>query len=116
MDEQTVIEFLNKFDQVMVELDVKTLDKLMNDNAVLQHITGYLQPKSEWLEQVKVDYFTYRHVKSTNFKFNFKRNKCVVEYDWTIIGNSHWEFKNIVTLNFDGEKIKCHGTNQLCFR
>lgn len=101
----------------MVELDIATLNEMMTDDAMLQHITGYLQPKEEWLREVEVDAFTYRTVYSDNFEFEFiGSSKCIVEYDWTIIGNSQWLFRNRMKLIYDGENIKWNSRNHLWFR
>lgn len=117
MNEYMIIDFLNSFDQAMVKLDVNALNDMMEEDAILQHITGYLQPKHEWLSEVKVDAFTYREVYSDNFEFEFSgSSECIVEYDWTIIGNSRWPFRNRITLIYDGVSIKWAGRNQLWFR
>lgn len=117
MNENMIVDFLHKLDQAMVELNISALDEMMAANAVLQHITGYLQPKNEWLKEVEVDAFTYREVSSDNFEFKFNgSNECVVEYDWTIIGNSHWQFRNRIKLVYDGTTIKWDGRNHLWFR
>lgn len=116
MGEQEVREFLNQLDNAMVARDVVKLDSMMEEDAILQHITGYLQAKHEWLEQVEVDYFTYREIYSENFDIKIVEDVAVVEYDWTIIGNSHWSFRNLMTLHFNGEKLKWSGRNKLWFR
>lgn len=108
--------FLNDLDRAMVELDVNTLDNMMCEDAVLQHITGYLQPKKEWLEQVAVDNFNYREVYSENLDVTIIDEKIEVDYDWTIIGNNKWEFRNTFTLvEVDGD-LKWTGRNYLRFR
>lgn len=116
MNKQLVIDFLNTLSTAMVARDIETLDAIMEDDAVLQHITGYLQPKDEWLAQVAVDYFTYREISIDNVDVEFGNNMCYVEYDSTIVGNSRWPFRNRVTLKFDGESLKWTGCNQLWFR
>lgn len=116
MNEQSVIEFLNRLDNAMVARNVRKLDRMMEENAILQHIIGYLQPKHEWLDEVAVDYFTYREIYSENFDIKIVEDVAVVEYDWTIIGNSHWSFRNLMTLRYDGEILKWIGQNKLWFR
>lgn len=116
MNDMLVQKFLNDLADAMVSRDVDKLDGMLSDNAVLQHITGYLQPKQEWLDQVQLDYFTYREIYIDEIDITYFGDECVVEYNSTIIGNSRWEFRNRVSLKIEDEKLKWSGENRLWFR
>ncbi len=114
--EQQIKQFLNDLDQAMVELDTNKLDYLLANDAILQHITGYLQPKEEWLSAVAVDYFNYRQVSSENISVQQVDDLYVVTYDWTIIGNSRWPFRNRLTLKEVNGQLQWTGQNNLNYR
>lgn len=42
--------------------DTKQLDPLLAEDFTLTHITGYIQPKGEWLEEVRAGKFDYHHI------------------------------------------------------
>lgn len=110
--------FLDNLGQAMVKRDIEALDKLLDDNACLQHITGYIQPKVEWLSQVSVDYFTYRKVEYKNIQIIEISNEDLIsiKVDWTITGNSVWPFAAIFYLKEVDGKLKWQGTNKLSYR
>ncbi|WP_159106869.1 nuclear transport factor 2 family protein [Streptomyces rishiriensis] len=43
----------------MDEGDTKALDDLLEDGFTLTHMTGYVQPKAEWLAQMRQGQFVY---------------------------------------------------------
>ncbi|MFV0287823.1 MAG: nuclear transport factor 2 family protein [Mycoplasmatales bacterium] len=116
--EKKVEMFMTDLGQAMVERDIKVLDELLDDDACLQHITGYIQPKAEWLAQVKVDYFTYRKVEYQNIQIMDINNQGLIsiKVDWTITGNSVWPFAAIFYLKEVDGKLKWQGTNKLSYR
>ena len=52
-DRQVVIELYREMNHAMVAADVDALDKMLAPGYTLTHITGYQQPRAEWLAQVK---------------------------------------------------------------
>lgn len=50
----------------MLDGDTDTLDDLLADNCTLTHITGYEQPKKEWLSQMRAGQFVYHGVDQKN--------------------------------------------------
>lgn len=42
--------------------DTDALDDLLDDDFTLSHITGYVQPKAEWLAQMPAGQFIYHAV------------------------------------------------------
>ncbi|MEU2734841.1 nuclear transport factor 2 family protein [Streptomyces sp. NPDC007095] len=43
--------------QAMANGDAEALDDLLNDGFTLTHMTGYVQPKAEWLSQMRTRQF-----------------------------------------------------------
>jgi Domain of unknown function (DUF4440) len=48
--------------QAMVDGDTDTLDELLADGFTLTHMTGYMQPKEEWLAEMRAGLFRYHHI------------------------------------------------------
>lgn len=46
----------------MVEGDTDSLDALLGEDFTLTHMTGYVQPKWEWLAQIRDGHFDYHNV------------------------------------------------------
>ena len=50
----------------MTNGDTDALDALLDDGFTLTHITGYQQPKAEWLSQMRAGRFVYHGVIEKN--------------------------------------------------
>lgn len=48
--------------RAMADGDTDALDDLLDDGFTLTHITGYQQPKAEWLSQMRAGQFVYHSV------------------------------------------------------
>ncbi|WP_069628761.1 nuclear transport factor 2 family protein [Streptomyces niveus] len=46
----------------MREGDTQALDDLLGEDYTLTHMTGYVQPKAEWLAQMRQDRFVYHSI------------------------------------------------------
>ncbi|MEU9895018.1 nuclear transport factor 2 family protein [Streptomyces phaeochromogenes] len=52
--------------RAMTDGDTDALDDLLDDGFTLTHITGYQQPKAEWLSQMRAGQFVYHGVNEKN--------------------------------------------------
>ncbi|MFD7441232.1 nuclear transport factor 2 family protein [Streptomyces sp. NPDC059909] len=52
--------------RAMTDGDTDALDVLLGDGLTLTHITGYVQPKAEWLSQMRAGRFVYHEVVQKN--------------------------------------------------
>ncbi|MFI5673435.1 nuclear transport factor 2 family protein [Streptomyces cellulosae] len=48
--------------QAMLDGDTDALDDLLADGCALTHVTGYVQPKDEWLSQMRAGQFLYHRI------------------------------------------------------
>jgi hypothetical protein len=46
----------------MVEARIDALDGLLDKDYSLEHITGYVQPRDEWLDAIRSGEFMYHHI------------------------------------------------------
>jgi len=61
-DEQDRAEILDNYRaqlRAMVDGDTVTLAELLTEDFSLTHMTGYFQPKQEWLAQMRAGQFVY---------------------------------------------------------
>lgn len=54
-------QYQGQFD-AMVRGDTTALDALLDDRFTLTHITGYEQPKAEWLAEMRAGQFRYHRI------------------------------------------------------
>lgn len=52
----------------MVAADVDTLGALLSDDFTLTHMTGYMQSRGEWLDEVKTGQMTYHAMENVDVK------------------------------------------------
>jgi hypothetical protein len=52
----------------MVDGDVVALDGILEDTFTLTHITGYEQPKAEWLEHIQQDRMRYHRIEEREMR------------------------------------------------
>lgn len=50
----------------MVDADVSELGDLLGPDFTLTHMTGYLQPKSEWLDDIATGQMTYHSIQNVD--------------------------------------------------
>ncbi|MCK1210456.1 nuclear transport factor 2 family protein [Streptococcus uberis] len=67
MTSETIIltSIYRDINRAMVEKDVTYLTSIIDSESVLVHMTGYVQPLAEWLEQIQSEEMRYF---STSFK------------------------------------------------
>jgi hypothetical protein len=57
-----VVEVLDDYHRAMVEADTDKLTTLVDRRFSLVHITGYVQPRDEWLEVIRTGQFDYHRI------------------------------------------------------
>lgn len=58
-DELQIIQLYREHNQYMVAGDVEQLGMLLDDNFHLTHMTGMVQSKQKWLEEIKTKQMLY---------------------------------------------------------
>lgn len=105
-DEKQIVELYRKFHKDKVSKNTESLDKYLGDNFYLIHMTGYKQPKKEWLEQVDNEQMRYFSSKEENISYSVDGNKAILvgqnRVDARIYGSRHtWPLQ----LMFNYEKV-----------
>lgn len=52
-DKETVVALYRQENQAMVDKDIVTLNRILALKMTLRHMTGYVQPKMEWIDQIQ---------------------------------------------------------------
>jgi hypothetical protein len=52
-DREIIISLYRQENQAMVEKDIVCLNRILAPTMKLHHMTGYVQPKQEWIDQVQ---------------------------------------------------------------
>lgn len=70
-----ILEVTRQLTDLMIEKDVDGLTKILDSDFTLTHITGYLQSKDKWFDEIEsggMKYYSYKEVK-TSIKVNANR-------------------------------------------
>lgn len=52
-DRDAIVRLYRQENKAMVEKDIVTLNRILADHMTLTHMTGYVQPKMEWIDQIQ---------------------------------------------------------------
>jgi hypothetical protein len=67
-DQSQILEVTRQFTQLMIDRNLEGLNKILDKDFSITHITGYVQPKKEWfleIESERMKYYSYKEVKTT---------------------------------------------------
>ncbi len=67
-DESEILETTRQLTALMIKKDTVGINKIVDDNFTLTHITGYVQSKKEWFAEIESEgmkYFSYKEVKTS---------------------------------------------------
>ncbi|GEL11074.1 protein of unknown function [Flavobacterium glycines] len=67
-DKSQVLDVTRQLTQLMIDKNTAAMNKILDANFTLTHITGYVQPKEEWFSEIeseRMKYYSYKEVKIT---------------------------------------------------
>lgn len=70
--EAEIIALTRKLTQLMIERNTAEINRILDKDFTLTHITGYVQPKEEWfaeIEKESMKYYSYKEL-NTSVKIN----------------------------------------------
>jgi hypothetical protein len=110
-NQSEVISLTRQLTQLMIDRNTKELNKILDPDFTLTHITGYVQSKKEWLSEIeseRMKYYSYKEVKTS---VEIKGNKASFTgqnvLDARIWGSrNNWRLQQTMKLeNRDGKWI-----------
>ncbi|MFA9353633.1 nuclear transport factor 2 family protein [Pediococcus pentosaceus] len=67
-DEEQIVQLYRAENEAMVKKDISRLDMILGDRMTLTHMTGYVQPKLEWIDQIQNEEMQYLESKGEAIK------------------------------------------------
>lgn len=67
-DEEQIVQIYRAENEAMVKKDISRLDMILGDRMTLTHMTGYVQPKLEWIDQIQNEEMQYLESKEEAIK------------------------------------------------
>ncbi|WP_220494904.1 nuclear transport factor 2 family protein [Lacibacter sediminis] len=67
-DKSSVLEVARQLTELMIEKNIAAMNKIVDKNFTLTHITGYVQSKKEWFSEIETErmkYYSYKEVKTS---------------------------------------------------
>jgi hypothetical protein len=111
--EAEINEVLCAYHTAMVEARVDELEKLLDKNFSLTHITGYVQPKDEWLNVIRSGEFNYHdiHIDKQALSLKIIGSHATIKgkgvFDATINGmHAPWRLQFDMACSKQGERWK----------
>lgn len=102
--EQAVKDAYQSRCDAMVNMDIEALDEMMADDLLLQHITGAVQTKEEWLACIENEEMRYFDIDIESLSVEVQGNTATVQHtatldariyggrgSWTLSGTSYYE-------------------------
>jgi ketosteroid isomerase-like protein len=103
---EEVIDAYRAHLRAMTEGDTDALDDMLDDDFTLTHITGYRQPKAEWLSQMRAGQFVYHGVEERNVTVDVEGDKARlvgrIVTDATVYG-THADWRLQLTMDYARE-------------
>lgn len=93
-----------QMDEGMVAADVERLEALLGEGFFLTHMTGYVQPKAEWLDEIRTGSMQYHSIRRSSSSIDVDGTRAVVVtqdiVDATIWGSrANWRLQMTTSLS-----------------
>lgn len=101
--ENQVLAVTRQLTRLMIERDTMTMNKILDKSYTLTHMTGYVQPKSEWFAEVEKESMKYYSAKEVahSVKIAGSQAECVQQnlVDARIWGSRNtWRLQQVFQL------------------
>jgi hypothetical protein len=69
-DAPQVLEVTRRLTQLMIKKGTKAMSKILDQSFTLTHITGYIQPRSEWFADIDTERMKYYSAEEVDHSIN----------------------------------------------
>jgi hypothetical protein len=102
-EEKEVLVVTRQLAQLMIERDTAAMNKNLDEQYTLTHMTGYVQPKAKWFNEVIKESMKYYSAKEVSHSVTVNGNKATAIMqnlvDARIWGSRNtWRLQQIMTL------------------
>lgn len=77
-DEAQVLAVVRQLAVLMIERDTVAMNGILDEHYTLTHMTGYVQPKAEWFNEVMKESMKYYSANEVNHNVTVNGNKATV--------------------------------------
>lgn len=110
-DQQKILAVYQRIDEAMVNKDTESLEHILDENYILEHMSGYRQSKQEWLNQIENEQMRYFKTMPQTTTINITGNTahliCNTKIDARIYGMTHtWSM--ILEMHFEKRSDNWH--------
>ena len=108
-DEAQVLAVVRQLAQLMINRDTTAMNDILDQHYTLTHMTGYVQPKAEWFDEVRKESMKYYSAKEVAHSVTINGDKANVTMqnlvDARIWGSRNtWRLQQKMTLEKRGGK------------
>lgn len=107
--EKEVKATAHRLTDLMIERDIEAINDILDEDFTLTHITGYLQPKEEWLGEIEQESMKYYNYEIVSEKVEINGNRATFTgrniLDARIWGTrNRWRLQQVMTLEKRDDK------------
>ena len=77
-DEAQVLAVVRQLAQLMIKRDTAAMNQILDEKYTLTHMTGYVQPKNEWFDEVMKESMKYYSAKEVAHSVAVNGDKAAV--------------------------------------
>lgn len=107
-EEESVMEVVRKLSDCMIARDTVSMSKILDKDFTLTHMTGYVQPKAEWLKEVARESMKYYSAKEVSHTIKVTGNHAEVMIQ-SLVDARIWGSRNTWRLQ---QEIKLKKSNE----
>ncbi len=93
-DEAQVLAVTRQLAQLMIERDTAAMNQILDEHYTLTHMTGYVQPKAEWFNEVIKESMKYYSAKEVNHSVTVNGDKATATMQ-NLVDARIWGSRNI---------------------
>jgi len=93
-DQSEVLKTVRQLADWMIRKDTVAMNMILDKDYSLTHMTGYIQPKTEWFGEVEKESMKYYSAKEVNYKISIHENKAEVIMQ-NLVDARIWGTRNI---------------------
>jgi hypothetical protein len=75
-DKSGVLDVTRQLTRLMIERNTAAIAKIVDENFTLTHITGYVQSKEEWFEEIERESMKYYSAEEVKHEIKINGNKA----------------------------------------
>lgn len=75
-DENEILDLTRFFTKMMIAQNTSELNKIVDENFTLTHITGYIQPKNEWFSEIQKENMKYYSATEVEYSLTIDGKKA----------------------------------------